>query len=77
MPSDMFTCGLVHDMGKIALLVIEPEIVNEITNFAKEKKVSYFEAEKSLEIPSHTLIGKLLAEKSTGVCTVWNQEFKI
>ncbi|MCB0391413.1 MAG: HDOD domain-containing protein [Bdellovibrionales bacterium] len=63
MPSDMFTCGLVHDMGKVALYTISPESVVEISNYAKDKKLSYSESEKELEYPSHTLIGKLLGEK--------------
>ena len=63
MPSDMFTCGLVHDMGKVALFSIAPEAVTEISSYAKEHGVSYFEAEKALELPNHTVIGKLLAEK--------------
>lgn len=63
MPSDMFTCGLVHDMGKVALYSIAPEALMEISKYANEKKLSYFEAENTLGIPSHTLIGKLLAEK--------------
>lgn len=62
-PSDMFTCGLVHDMGKVALYVISPDTVVETSNFAKENQVSYFEAERTMGLPNHTLIGKLLAEK--------------
>jgi HD-like signal output (HDOD) protein len=63
MPSDMFTCGLVHDMGKIALFSISPETISEITKFANDKKLSFSEAEKILDIPNHNLVGKLLAEK--------------
>ncbi|MCB9025351.1 MAG: HDOD domain-containing protein [Bdellovibrionaceae bacterium] len=63
MPSDMFTCGLVHDMGKVALFSISPVTVVELSNYANEKKMSYFEAEQNLGILNHTNIGKLLAEK--------------
>ena len=63
MPSDMFTCGLVHDMGKVALYTISPETVIEVSRLANEKKLSFFEAEQNLSYPSHTQVGKLLAEK--------------
>lgn len=62
-PSDMFTCGLVHDMGKIALYTIDSSILIETSKVASEKKLSFFETEKLLELPNHTHIGKLLAEK--------------
>ena len=62
-PSDLFTCGLVHDMGKIALHTIDGEALTCITHHAKEKSLSYFEAEKELGLPDHCVIGKMLAEK--------------
>ncbi|MCB0356126.1 MAG: HDOD domain-containing protein [Bdellovibrionales bacterium] len=63
MPSDMFTCGLVHDMGKVALFTIAADTVIEVSKLAQEKKISYFEAESEMDLPKHTLIGELLAEK--------------
>jgi len=62
-PSDLFTAGLVHDMGKVALFSIAPDIVVEISNMANDKKIIFFDAEKSIDVPNHSMIGKLLAEK--------------
>lgn len=63
LPADLFTCGLVHDIGKIALLVIEPELMQNIVTEANQKNITYLEAELKLGIPSHTHIGCLLAQR--------------
>jgi len=62
-PPDLFTCGLVHDMGKLALHTIDSASVALIVNNAKEKNLSYFESEVELGLPNHCEIGKMLAEK--------------
>ncbi|MCB0362987.1 MAG: HDOD domain-containing protein [Bdellovibrionales bacterium] len=62
-PADLFTCGLVHDMGKMALLSIDKASLVAITKKAEEEKLSYLEAENSLGIPAHTKIGQILGEK--------------
>jgi putative nucleotidyltransferase with HDIG domain len=64
-PQDLFTCGLVHDMGKVALFTLAPETVEEISRLAETDGISYQEAEVKLEIPNHTTIGYLLAQKWT------------
>lgn len=65
MPSDLFTAGLVHDMGKVALLSIAPEQFIMIHTEAQGKSLSFHEAESSLEHPRHTVIGHRLAQKWT------------
>jgi HD-like signal output (HDOD) protein len=62
-PPDMFTSGLVHDMGKVALYTIHPEAMLSIVKHAKENKLSYFEAESEMNLPRHTTMGYLLAQK--------------
>jgi len=62
-PSDLFTCGLVHDIGKIALMILDVDQLQAIVNTAEEKKLTFFEAETELQMLSHTEIGKLLVEK--------------
>lgn len=63
LPSDMFTCGLVHDMGKVALFTIAPGLLSQIIEQASTADTSYFSAEKDLDIPGHCEIGNLLAVK--------------
>lgn len=62
-PADVFTAGLVHDIGKIALCIIDAESVAKSSTLAVESNLSYFEAEMKLGAPLHTQIGQLLAKK--------------
>ncbi|MCB0422316.1 MAG: HDOD domain-containing protein [Bdellovibrionales bacterium] len=62
-PSDMFTCGLVHDMGKIAMYMTDAEEMVRISDHAVANNLSYFEAEEVMEAPHHTVVGQMLAEK--------------
>ncbi len=62
-PSDLFTCGLVHDIGKIALYMLTPETFAETLAYAKEKDVTMIEAEEALSLPRHTNVGKELTAK--------------
>jgi putative nucleotidyltransferase with HDIG domain len=62
-PSDLFTCGLVHDMGKVALFNVAEEQFLESVSFAREHKQSLVEAEEALDSPRHTHIGFELATK--------------
>jgi len=62
-PSDLFTGGLIHDMGKIALYIIAPEIFLETVALAREKNLSFIEAEEQAGAPRHAMIGRELAVK--------------
>lgn len=62
-PADLFTCGLVHDMGKIAYLQLSPEGFQQVVDLAKKKSISFYDAEAELEAPRHTLIGARIANK--------------
>ncbi|MDZ4660721.1 MAG: HDOD domain-containing protein [Pseudomonadota bacterium] len=61
--TDIFTSGLVHDMGKIALANIAPEILVQTCKIAIEAGISMDEAEKQMGAPQHTEVGALLAKK--------------
>jgi len=61
--ADLFTAGLVHDMGKIALAVIAPETLAKSCEIAKNENISLYEAESQIGLPLHTEIGGLLAKK--------------
>jgi len=62
-PSDIFTCGLVHDMGKVAIYSLNPDSFIEVVRLANKGQVSFHEAEVQLELPYHTTIGFRLAQK--------------
>ena len=62
-PADLFTAGLVHDIGKVALCMISPEDVNRVAELAKSKSLTFIEAEYELGLPGHTTLGALIAKK--------------
>jgi len=56
-----FTCGLLHDIGKLALYRSAPEVVDEVVRFAFYEHVSFLEAEQKIGLPGHTLVGERIA----------------
>ncbi len=62
-PEECFTCGLLHDIGKIVLLKIAPEELMRVVQLAENEKISYAEAERRLEVPTHGYLGEYIAEK--------------
>jgi len=62
-PSDHFTSGLVHDMGKLALYIISNETLQEVIQLADKEKITFLEAETKLGLLPHTELGKILGEK--------------
>lgn len=62
-PADLFTCGLVHDMGKIALYSVAKETFLQVIKATDPGVMSYHEAEMHIDVPRHTQIGYLLARR--------------
>ncbi|MGD9209654.1 MAG: HDOD domain-containing protein [Desulfobacteraceae bacterium] len=60
---ETFTFGLLHDIGKLVQLTIFSDLFKSILFTAKEKNISYFEAEQQLSIMSHARMGAYLAQK--------------
>ena len=61
-PSDAFIGGLMHDIGKLILLELNPEQLVKIVHLAKEQKISFLEAEASLGLQNHVELGMLLSK---------------
>jgi HD-like signal output (HDOD) protein len=62
-PADLFTCGLIHDMGKVALFVLDPHELSRIATHARTNDKTFQESELELESVQHATIGRMLAEK--------------
>ncbi len=62
-PEECFTCGLLHDIGKIVLYQLNKDMLYQITREAKEKKKSYSAVENEFNFPSHTFLGDHIAQK--------------
>ena len=62
-PEDCFTCGLLHDVGKIALFKVSPDDLRAVVERSREKNISFLEAETELGLPGHPVLGERLAER--------------
>ncbi len=62
-PEECFTCGLLHDIGKVVMYQIAKPMLVEVVREAKEKKCSFVEAESNLDVPGHTFLGEHIAAK--------------
>lgn len=62
-PEECFTCGLLHDVGKIVLLQIAPEEFRKVVTLAEKEKISFFEAERKVGVPGHGYLGEYIADK--------------
>ncbi|PLX17417.1 MAG: hypothetical protein C0601_07605 [Candidatus Muiribacterium halophilum] len=60
---DVWVCGIIHDIGKLVYAAYMPTVLTRLLNEVKEKKISFFQAEKSLLKIDHTQIGRWLCEK--------------
>jgi HD-like signal output (HDOD) protein len=60
-PGDLFTAGLVHDIGKLAVYIIDPDQFAEVMQQAFTRKTSFAEAESTLGVSTHCFIGQQLA----------------
>lgn len=60
---EIFICGLIHDVGKFALLMIDKEDFLKTCAFAKGKNLTFYQAEMERAAPSHTYWGAVLAKK--------------
>lgn len=62
-PEECFTCGLLHDIGKIVLYKIAPEEFMKVIQLAEREKISFYAAERKLEVPTHGYLGEYIANK--------------
>lgn len=62
-PSDLFTAGMIHDMGKIALFVGATEQLLSICSQSENKNKTFIEIEQEFGQMPHTELGKILGEK--------------
>ena len=60
---EAFICGLIHDMGKLVLMLIDPEDFLKTCAVASEKGLTFYQAELERETVTHTMLGSLLAKK--------------
>jgi putative nucleotidyltransferase with HDIG domain len=62
-PEEVSVAGLLHDIGKVILILEFPREYEAARNEAQEKKISIFEAERNQFNATHADVGGWLAEK--------------
>jgi putative nucleotidyltransferase with HDIG domain len=62
-PEEVFTAGLLHDIGKVALASFSSEILSTIVTSAMKGGITFAESEREQGIVGHADIGRRLAEK--------------
>jgi len=60
---NFFIAGLLHDIGKLAIIMLFPEDFNQILKEVKEKDISIIEGESGVLGLDHTEIGHRLARR--------------
>jgi HD-like signal output (HDOD) protein len=58
-----YTMGLLHDVGKLVLNIIDAEKYHSIYQEVQRTKKTFYEVEKSTLGITHSEVGKILAEK--------------
>lgn len=62
-PEECFTCGLLHDIGKVVMHQIAREMLLKIVKHAKEDNKSFVAVEAELDLPGHSFLGEYIASK--------------
>lgn len=62
-PEECFTCGLLHDIGKIVMHQIAKDMLLQVVRHAKTHNKSFVEAEGDLDVPGHVFLGEYIAAK--------------
>jgi putative nucleotidyltransferase with HDIG domain len=67
---ELFVAGLLHDIGKIVVMMFQPDEFSEVVSAIDRENILMLEAEYKILGYSHADIGKLLADK-------WNLPVKL
>lgn len=63
LPEDAFTAGVLHDVGKLAMLLAEPELFGQVVELVDRDGIRFGEAERALFELSHAHVGARLAQR--------------
>lgn len=62
-PEDAFTAGVLHDIGKLAMMLAAPEAFAELLDLVEHENMKYREAEAAVFGFGHELVGARLAQR--------------
>ena len=62
-PEDAFTAGVLHDVGKLAMMLTEPRAFGEVADLVNHENMKYREAEQAVFEIGHEHVGARLAQR--------------
>jgi putative nucleotidyltransferase with HDIG domain len=62
-PEDAFTAGVLHDVGKLAMMLCEPLLFAEVVDLIVSEEMRYHDAELAVFGVSHEHVGARLAQR--------------
>jgi len=62
-PEDAFTAGVLHDVGKLAMMLTEPRLFERVIDLVRNEQMNYHEAELAVFEVGHEQVGARLAER--------------
>jgi putative nucleotidyltransferase with HDIG domain len=62
-PEDAFTSGVLHDLGKLAMMIAEPERFTEVIDLVVSENMKYRDAELAVFGVGHQHVGSRLAQR--------------
>ena len=62
-PEDAFTAGVLHDVGKLAMMLAEPEQFSEVVDLVIHEGMRYGDAENAIFGVGHEHVGARLAQR--------------
>jgi putative nucleotidyltransferase with HDIG domain len=62
-PEEAFTCGLLHDIGKLVLHEIDSDRLAQIVRETNRRNCTFVEVEREWELPGHSFLGEVIATK--------------
>jgi putative nucleotidyltransferase with HDIG domain len=62
-PEDAFTAGVLHDVGKLAMMLAEPKLFGEVVDLVNVEGMKYRDAELAVFEIGHEHVGSRLAQR--------------
>jgi len=62
-PEDAFTAGVLHDVGKLAMMLVEPRLFGEVADLVNVEGMKYRDAELAVFEIGHEYVGARLAQR--------------
>ncbi len=62
-PEEAFTCGLLHDIGKLVMHEIDKERLVAVVTEARKRESGFVDVEREHDLPGHAFMGEMIATR--------------